>query len=287
MASAPRAADGSTDGTVDLHMHSTHSDGQHAPAELVPMALAAGVSAIALTDHDEVSGLPELRKAAEGTGLEVIGGVELSASSEKSDLHILGYFIDDTDPAFRAALSIFRDGRLRRAEAIVAKLNELGLEITVDDVRRQSGGASLGRPHVAQALLARGHIDTFDDAFRYYLGHHAPAFVPKPQLVPADAIALIRAAGGVAVFAHPGTANRDELIPGMVAAGLGGIEVWHPKHSATQTQNYARLAAKHGLVPSGGSDFHGVTLGPFKIGMSRVPASTLTALRERIPSAAR
>lgn len=280
--SAPRAAaDGSLGGTVDLHMHSTHSDGLHAPAELVPMALAAGVSAIALTDHDEISGLPELRRSAEGTGLEVIAGVELSASSERNDLHILGYFIDDTNPAFLEALAEFREGRRERVGHIVGKLNALGLEITVEDVRRQAGGASLGRPHVAQALLERGHIDTFDDAFRRFLGHHAPAFVPKPRLAPARAIELIRDAGGVAVFAHPGTANRDDLIPGLVADGLTGIEVWHPKHSTSQVAHYRRVADRHGLVPSGGSDFHGAALGPFTIGVSRVPAGTVASLRAR------
>lgn len=275
------AADGSLGGTVDLHLHSTHSDGSHAPAELVPMALAAGVAAIALTDHDEVSGLPELRQAAAGTGLEIVTGVELSASSEKSDLHILGYFIDDQDPKLLAALLEFRAGRRQRAESIVAKLNGLGLEITVEDVLRQAGGASLGRPHVAQALLELGHVDTFDDAFRHYLGHHARAFVPKPHLAPERAIELIRNAGGVAVFAHPGTANRDDLIPGLAAAGLSGIEVWHPKHTASQVHHYRRVAERHHLTPSGGSDFHGASLGPFKIGASRVPASVLEALRAR------
>lgn len=275
------AADGSFGATVDLHLHSTHSDGSHAPAELVPMALAAGVSAIALTDHDEVSGLPELRRAAAGTGLEIVAGVELSASSEKSDLHILGYFMDDENPEFRAALALFREGRRQRVGLIVEKLNALGLGLTVDDVLRQAGGASLGRPHVAQALLEQGHVDTFDDAFRYYLGHHAPAFVAKPRLPPERAIELIRRAGGVAVFAHPGTANRDELIPRLVAAGLVGIEIWHPKHTQAQVGHYRRIAERHALVPSGGSDFHGASLGPFKIGISRVPAGALEALRTR------
>src|SRR5262249_44887717 len=150
-----------------------------------------------------------------------------------------------------------REGRLLRAGRIVEKLNALGLEITLDDVRRHATGEAIGRPHVAHALVDLGLVDTFDDAFRLYLGHHARAFVPKPTFAPQEALALIRRAGGVPVLAHPGTASRDELIGGLRDAGLEGIEVWHPKHSPAQMAHYRRLAAELKLVATGGSDFHG------------------------------
>lgn len=266
---------------IDLHSHSLHSDGQHPPRALVPMALEAGVSVLALTDHDAISGLPELHEAAAGTGLTIVDGVELSASAGANDIHILGYLFEPTHPPFVEALERFRGGRRTRAERIVAKLNELGVEIALSDVERHAAGGSLGRPHVAHALLEMGYVETFDEAFQRYLGHRAPAYVAKPQLEPEEAVRLIRAAGGVAVFAHPGTANRDDLIPRLVAAGLGGIEAWHPKHGAGQVAHYRRVAEQYDLVPSGGSDFHGAAVGDVRIGMMDVPEDTLVRLSAR------
>lgn len=266
---------------IDLHAHSLHSDGQHAPRELVPMALAAGISALALTDHDAITGLPELHAAAAGTGLVIVDGVELSASAGANDIHILGYLFDPAHPPLLDALERFRGGRRARAERIVARLNDLGVEIALADVERHAAGGSLGRPHVAHALLEMGYVETFDEAFQRYLGHRAPAYVPKPRLEPEEAVQLIRDAGGAAVFAHPGTANRDDLLPRLVAAGLAGIEVWHPKHAAGQVAHYQRLAAQYDLVPSGGSDFHGAAVGDVRIGMMDVPDTTLARLRER------
>lgn len=265
---------------VDLHTHSLHSDGAHAPAELVPMARRAGLVALALTDHDTLAGLPELHAAA-GPDLEIVDGVELSASAGQNDIHILGYFVDPGGDELIAALERFQAGRRERVVRMVERLNQLGAAITVEDVHRQAGQGVLGRPHVAHALLAAGHVDTFDQAFRQFLGHHAPAFVPKPHFRPDEAIGLIRRAGGVAVMAHPGTAGRDDLIPSFVAAGLAGLEVWHPKHSASQTAHYLRLADRLGLVPSGGSDFHGAAMGTLTVGMCEVPAHVLDDLRAR------
>ena len=275
MATAPRGP------RVDLHTHSRHSDGSHAPAELVPMATAAGLLALALTDHDTLAGLPELHAAAAGSGLAIVDGVELSASSGSNDIHILGYFVDPAHPGLTEALERFQEGRRVRAVRMVERLNQLGAAITMEDVHKQAGAGVLGRPHVAHALLEAGCVQTFDAAFRIYLGHHAPAFVPKPRFKPEEAIALIRAAGGVAVMAHPGTAGRDDLIPLLRDAGLAGLEVWHPKHSASQTAHYLRLADRLGLVPSGGSDFHGAAMGPVHVGMCEVPAHALDDLRAR------
>ncbi|HEX7879120.1 MAG TPA: PHP domain-containing protein [Candidatus Eisenbacteria bacterium] len=268
---------------IDLHSHSLHSDGSHTPTELVAMARKAGITALALTDHDTVAGLAELHAAAAegGAALTVVDGVELSASAGMNDIHILGYFIDPRQAEFQIALKIFQEGRRNRVITMLEKLKALGVELTLGDVERHAGGGSLGRPHVALALLDAGYIDTFDEAFARYLGHRAPAFVGKPRFAPEEAIALIRAAGGVAVFAHPGTANRDDLIPRLKAAGLSGIEVWHPKHGPGQRAHYLRVAKDFDLVPSGGSDFHGARVGDVVIGMSDVPESTLADLAAR------
>lgn len=268
---------------IDLHTHSRHSDGSHTPTELVAMARAAGIAALALTDHDSVGGLAELHAAAAapGAALTVVDGVELSASAGMNDIHILGYFVDPEFPPFRDALLEFQGGRRRRAETMVSKLNGLGVEITLADIERHAGGGSLGRPHVALALLESGYVHSFDEAFARYLGHRAPAFVAKPHFKPEEAVDLIRTAGGVSVLAHPGTAGRDDLLPRLKAAGLAGIEVWHPKHGPGQMAHYRRVAADFDLVPSGGSDFHGAKVGDVRIGMSDVPESTLVALAAR------
>jgi predicted metal-dependent phosphoesterase TrpH len=267
---------------IDLHMHSVHSDGSHAPAELVPMAVAARLSAIALTDHDTVDGLQELRAAAGGTDLEIVTGVELSSSAGHSDLHILGYLFDANDPRLVGELDRFRAGRRERVVKMVEILNGLGVLVTLDDVLRHAAGGALGRPHVARAIYELGYVENFDEAFRRYIGHHAKAFVPKPHFAPSEALALIRSAGGVPVLAHPGTANRDELIPDLVDHGLGGIEAWHPKHTPGQIVQYRRLARELGIVATGGSDFHGAAMGTVKVGMSDVPASALEELRARL-----
>lgn len=268
---------------IDLHTHSFHSDGSHTPTELVTMARTARVTALSLTDHDTIAGLPELHMAAESTGpgLIIVDGVELSATAGMNDIHILGYFIDPGHEPFCAALLHFQEGRLRRAESMVSRLNELGVAITLQDVQRHAGGGSLGRPHVALALLEAGYVETFDQAFGRYLGHRGPAFVSKPHFLPEEAVELIRQAGGVSVLAHPGTANRDDLLPKLKSAGLSGIEVWHPKHGPGQVLHYSRLAKQFDLVPSGGSDFHGAKVGAVKIGMSDVPESTLVELKAR------
>jgi predicted metal-dependent phosphoesterase TrpH len=268
---------------IDLHCHSLHSDGSHTPTELVAMARKAGIAALALTDHDTVAGLPELHAAAEAGGppLTIVDGVELSASAGMNDIHILGYFVDPAQPAFRSALEHFQEGRRNRVITMLGKLKSLGVDLSLEDVERHAGGGSLGRPHVALALLDAGYIDTFDEAFARYLGHRAPAFVGKPRFQPEEAIELIRAAGGVSVMAHPGTANRDDLIPRLKGAGLGGIEVWHPKHGPGQVAHYKRVAAQFDLVPSGGSDFHGARVGDVVIGISDVPESTLADLAAR------
>ncbi len=264
---------------IDLHMHSVQSDGSSTPSELVEMALTLKLVAIALTDHDTTAGVSEARRAAEGTGLEVIAGVELSANEGRSDVHLLVYECDRDLAGLEAELQRFRHARLRRAEGMVAKLNDLGMTVTMADVQSFSGPGTIGRPHVANALVLRGHVEHPQEAFRKYIGHGGPAFVPKEEFTPQDALDLAAKFGGKVVLAHPGTLRRDDLIPGLKEMGLTGIEVWHPRHDESARQHYLSLARKHGLVPTGGSDYHGSRNPGVELGCSHVPADILPELR--------
>ena len=264
---------------VDLHTHSCHSDGADTPTQIVAKALARGLAAIALTDHDSVDGMDEARARAEGTGLEVIAGCELSATDGSTDVHLLGYFVDDHDAEFRAALVSFREQRLLRAHAILERLEELGLPILWHDVLERAQGGAIGRPHIAEAMVRAGYVDSIDEAFRRFLGNHGPAHIAKRNLTPRAAIELVRHAGGVPVIAHPGTMQRDSLIPEVVPFGLGGVEVIHPRHDEAARRRYRALCDRYGLVATGGSDCHGSRSGVTRIGDGDVPASTVDALR--------
>ena len=264
---------------VDLHTHSVHSDGSETPTELVHRALKLKLAALALTDHDTTAGLAEARRAAAGTPLEIVPGVELSASEGRSDVHILVYDHDQGGKDLEGELRRFREARERRAVCIVEKLNQLGVEITMDDVRSMSGPGSIGRPHIAGALVLRGHVDHPQEAFRKYLGHGCKAWVPKEELTPEDALALARHHGGRAVLAHPGTLRRDDLIPTLKEHGLVGLEAWHPRHDEGTTRHYLEMARRLDLVATGGSDFHGSRNPGVALGAARVPADVLLRLR--------
>jgi predicted metal-dependent phosphoesterase TrpH len=241
---------------IDLHTHSTASDGRLTPTELVRLALERGLTAIALTDHDTTDGVAEAQAAARGTGLEVIAGVEINTESEDGDVHFLGYFVRPDDAAFQAHLATLRNARLGRARLMVEKLARLGLPLDWERVQAIAGEGAVGRPHVARALLERGYITTISEAFEKYIGHEGPAYVPRYRLTPEEAIAMIRAAGGVASLAHPAMAGTVALIPRLVAAGLEAIEVYYPDHTPEQQERLLALARQYNLVPTGGSDFH-------------------------------
>jgi predicted metal-dependent phosphoesterase TrpH len=269
---------------IDLHAHTSCSDGRLTPEELVDLAKKAGLAALAITDHDTVDGIaPAIRYA---DGLEVVSGVELSASEGQSDIHVLGYFLDPQHAALLDHLRAFRAYRYERAQRMVEKLNWIGITLTLDDVLACTSGetASIGRPHVAQALVARKQVASMDEAFRVYLGSHAPAYVPKSRLTVPEAVRIIREAGGVAVLAHPGSLNRDELIPGFVKAGLEGLEVIHPDHNEAARRYYRQLAEKYGLATTGGTDYHGNREGKPALGALQVPYRHLEALRHRLAS---
>ena len=266
---------------VDLHTHTKYSDGTLTPTALVEYAKKVSLDALAITDHDTVDGINEAAIAADG--LEIIPGVELSACEGNSDVHILGYYIYTSHAELLENLHKFRSARYQRAQRIVDKLNQLGISLVFDDVLRCVGEdtGSIGRPHVAQALIDNGFVATIDEAFHRYLGHHAPAYIPKWKITATDAIRLIRNAGGLAVLAHPSSLRRDELIPSFVTAGLGGLEAIYPGHSETVQRYYTQIAGKHGLVVTGGTDYHGPQQGRPDLGSLRLPYTLLATLRQR------
>lgn len=266
----------------DLHTHSTWSDGTEPPAQVVEHALKRGLAALALTDHDSLEGLPEARERAQGTSLRVVSGVELSTAEGQSEVHVLGYFMDEGHTELKEALAHFRAVRRERARAILERLERLGMPLTEEEVFERARGGTVGRPHVAEALVGRGYVASLDEAFRRYLGNHGPAWVPKPVLTPADAIALVRRAGGVAAIAHPATIGRDPLISELARAGLVGLECIHPKHDPGTTARYKELAMRLGLVVTGGSDCHGRRPTGSVVGYGEVPASVVDALEEAV-----
>ena len=268
---------------VDLHMHSTASDGSRAPADVVRAAKRAGLAAIALTDHDTVSGVAEARRAGEELGVRVVAGVELSAVEGDTETHLLGLHLRDTSVIERA-LADLRDMRERRARRIVERLEAAGVHISMDAVLAQAGAGAVGRPHVARALIAEGWAVDSRDAFDRYLAAGRPAYVAKDQLGMREAIGMIHDAGGLAVLAHPAAAGTRERLEALRALGLDGVEVKHPSHSPADTTRLATLARELDLVPSGGSDWHGAADGPRTIGMMQVPMEWLALQETRLAS---
>jgi 3',5'-nucleoside bisphosphate phosphatase len=266
---------------VDLHMHSTASDGSRAPEDVAAAAHAAGITAIALTDHDTVGGVAAARAAGERLGLSVITGVELSAEDNGREIHVLGLHLERLD-AIETAMEGFRQTRIERAREMVAKLNALGVPVTFDAVLAEAGGGAVGRPHVARAVVAGGWVGDQRDVFDRYIGHGKPANVPKAKLDFVDAIALIHAAGGLAIVAHPGVDFNRTRVERAVGYGLDGLEVLHPSNSPDEQRRLRALTEHFRLVPSGGSDWHGAEQGPRTIGMMKVPIAILEQQEARL-----
>lgn len=266
---------------VDLHAHSTASDGSRAPADVVREAQRVGLAAIALTDHDTLDGIAEATRTGAELGVRVVPGIELSAVEDDVETHILGLHLSDTRELETRLVEV-REMRRSRAERIVKRLNELGVRIEFNAVLEQAAGGAIGRPHVARAMIAEGWAVDFRDAFERYLGNGKPAYVGKDRLTAADAIALIRRAGGLAVLAHPASGGTRERIEAFAREGLEGVEVRHPSHSSEDVARLTALVDHFGLVPSGGSDWHGASEGPRTLGMMRVPAEWLERQDGRI-----
>lgn len=255
---------------IDLHTHTNRSDGMHSPEALVLLAKSKSLTALGITDHDEVGALERARRAGSEAGVQIIPGVELSTMCNGFDVHILGYFIDDHSARLLEALNHLKDERIKRTHRILQKLDTLGLSLSFEAVQRVAGEGCIGRPHVAEALVHAGLVRTFQDAFDLFLAENKPAFEPKMKLLPAEAVALIHAAGGVASLAHPGQNLTLEVVNKVITCGVDAIETIHPKHSAAQRRVFEQLAEQHGLLQTGGSDFHGGARGEEKFGQYTV-----------------
>lgn len=262
---------------VDLHTHTTYSDGSLSPLELVQRAVDAGLAALGITDHDSVEALPEARAAA-GSRIEIVPGIEVSSSRNGHELHVLGYYLDTESPALRERLARFGEERRRRVHAMADRLAAAGAPVNAGEVIERAGAGVVGRPHIAEALLRAGHVSSVDDAFRRYLGPNGVAYVPRPRFLPEEAMDLIHRAGGISVLAHPGAAMADAVIESLAAHGLRGLEVWHPQHAPPVVRRYQALAARLGLLTTGGSDYHGPGRGA-ELGDRPVPARVLEALK--------
>lgn len=272
---------------ADLHTHTTASDGVCTPSENVRLAHTAGLAAIAITDHDTVSGIEEARLVGERIGIEVVPGVEISTVDQGIDVHILGYYIDHQDAIFKQRLSQLRDTRNHRNDLIISRLNELGIRITMKEViehltEQKTEDQTIGRPHIAHVLVARGIVGTVAEAFELYLGTSGAAYVNPPRITPIEAIRWIREAGGKAVLAHPGLYNNEDMVKEIIQHGIDGIEAYHSDHSEDQQTYYDELGQSHGLIITAGSDFHGtkddITFHG-QIGSRRVATQVLDVLR--------
>ena len=271
-----------SDGSVDLHCHTTASDGTFTPGALVEEARRRGLLAIAVTDHDSVAGIDEAAAKGAAVGVEVVPGLELSTDVDDGEVHILGYLIDREDRDLRDLLESQRQSRLQRVRKMLDRLSDLGVQLSMDEVRRFSDGGTLGRPHVAQALIWAGQVGSWDEAFSRYIGRHAPAYVRRSKLSPHDAVRAIRAAGGVPVLAHPGLSGHDDMIHSLVEAGLAGIEAIYPDHSEEQRTRYAGLARQYGLIVTAGSDCHGPkSSSGTRIGLATTDYGVVRQLREK------
>ena len=267
---------------IDLHTHSLRSDGALSPVDLVLRAAARGVKIQALSDHDTLAGVAEAVATGARSGVRIIPATELNTESEWGDAHVLGYFVDPADSALEDRLRWLRENRGRRVELMVEKLNALGYAISLDRVLEIAQGGALGRPHIAQALLEKGYVRRYDDAFVTVIAKDSPAYVSRVGLTPIEAVELVRAHGGVPSFAHPGTVSGlDELLPKLVGGGLAGIEAYYPEHSPTFVARCLALARTHGLVPTGGSDFHGRSEHGSDLGATFVPPETIEGLESR------
>jgi predicted metal-dependent phosphoesterase TrpH len=245
---------------IDLHLHTTVSDGRLTPSELVQRCADVGLTIIAVTDHDTTAGIDDARRFGREHGIDVVNGIEITAVQDGVDVHMLGYFFDATQSDLLQFLADQRANRLRRAEAIAARLAELGMPIDADAIiaaARQQTGRAVGRPQVARALIAAGHVPDMHTAFDRWLGTGKPAFVARTGPSPADVVAIVHRAGGIVSMAHPGRTNLDELIAPLATVGMDAIEAYHSDHDEDTVIRYRAMAESLGLLVTGGSDFHG------------------------------
>jgi predicted metal-dependent phosphoesterase TrpH len=268
---------------ADLHTHTTHSDGALSPYELITKAKNAGLSIISITDHDSVSALEEAVEFGRESGVEVIAGMELSTSFNDQEIHILGYFVDYRSKTLLDALAVFRGRRRKRAERIVDKLNRMNIPLRLESVLANATGDSIGRPHIANALVSGGHAESYHQAFSKYIGDGKPAYEKKEEYSIEDTVSLIAEAGGLSFLAHPGRSMNEALLFQLIKAGLDGIEVIHPSHSPDLVRYYRGIVDEYCLLESGGSDFHGGAKGDETLfGRIGIPVEAVDVMRRRL-----
>lgn len=276
-------------GRIDLHLHTTASDGRCTPCELVERAARAGVSVMAVTDHDTTAAVSEVRAAAREHGIQVVNGIEITAVDNQRDIHLLGYFLDPDDEALGFFLLTQRAARVARVEAIGSRLAALGVPIAVEPLLSQTtaqNGRSIGRPQVAQAMVDAGHVRSVQEAFDRWLADGRPGFVPREGASSEAVIRIIQGAGGLASLAHPGKRGLDHRVKALACAGLDAVEVFHPDHDAALVDQYRALAQELGLLITGGSDFHGDPAHGREPGGVSLPAAEFERLLGARPDAA-
>jgi predicted metal-dependent phosphoesterase TrpH len=268
---------------ADLHIHTYFSDSTSSPEEVIEQAYKQQLSCIAITDHDVVDGVALTMKAGEKYGIEVIPGIELSSEIHGKDIHVLGYFVDYENPAFKEKVSTFQDTRMERMKGMILKLRELGIDgISLEEVCALTNSRAVGRPHLASILVKKGVVKDLKEAFDKFLADEAPAYVPKFKQSPYEAIKLILSAGGVPVLAHPMFTNVDELIPQFVKAGLKGLEVYYPNTTENILRYYKGLAEKNNLIMTGGSDAHGEAKKNTYLGKMKIPYELVEKLKAQV-----
>jgi predicted metal-dependent phosphoesterase TrpH len=269
---------------IDLHTHSTASDGKLRPSEVVRLAKQLGIGVLALTDHDTTDGVVEAQGAGRDLGVEVIAGIEINSEGEHGDAHILGYFVDPSEPCLQEQLEAIRDARVGRAKGMLKKLAAMGMPLKWEAVLAIAGDAvSIARPHIARAMVEAGYVATTQAAFAKYISNDGPAYVNRLRMTMSEAVAFIHGAGGVAVMAHPAESRLVHLIPQLVEARLDGVEVYYPKHTPEQQAELLDIATRYNLVVTGGSDFH--TLddpGHGQLGCVNVPPDAIEKLKSRL-----
>jgi predicted metal-dependent phosphoesterase TrpH len=269
-----------TEAYIDLHLHTNLSDGTLSPQEVVEYATKCGLAAISITDHDSIDGIAPAISAARGLSLEVVPGVELSADGKNSEeLHILGYYIRWKNGKLKEKLKNLRDERELRAKKMIERLRQLKIDIPFKEVEKLTSGGAIGRLHIARLMLQYGYVSSTDEAFDKYIGNGKVAYIKKPRPSSQEAIALIRAAGGIASLAHPHLlSNAGSSLPGLVTEGLMGIEVYYSARRPGPSERYLKLARKYHLIPTGGSDCHGLAKDEILIGKTKTPYSILEGL---------
>jgi predicted metal-dependent phosphoesterase TrpH len=267
---------------IDLHTHSTASDGIYSPTELLHKAKEIGLRVLALTDHDTTGGLEEAARAARTLDIDLIPGIEINTDVGGGEVHVLGYFLEFQHPEFQAVLKVLRDARERRGERMVELLNEHGVNISWERVREIAQG-SVGRPHVAKALMEAGYVQTIGEAFDKYIGTGCYAYVPRYKLTPEDAVHLIASANGLPVIAHPielpGLDELRDWLPGLCKAGMVGLETYYGPYTPENERELLALAQEYNLIPTGGSDFHGPGMHPTPLGGHHVPFEAVERLQ--------